>query len=90
MDRLEYIQELQEKSYQHTKKQSIIINNFFSLITIVIISITIILYVSYVVPAQKSKKDREIKRIEQEKFFDKRAKERELSHKLNQKREYNK
>ena len=54
MDRIDLINELQEKSYKTTRKSSIIVNNFFSLITIVIISITIIVYVNYVVPAQKN------------------------------------
>ncbi|MEA3383360.1 MAG: hypothetical protein U9Q20_01605 [Campylobacterota bacterium] len=87
MDRIEHIAELQEKSYKTTKKQSVVINNFFSLITIIIISITIILYVNYVVPAQKERKQKELQLQKQKEYSELRAKQIALSHKLNQKKE---
>ena len=80
---MEYIQGLQEKSYKTTKRPSIVINNFFSLITIIIISITIILYVNYIVPAQKAKKDAIVQKEKKGKFIKQRAKQIALSHKLN-------
>ena len=83
MDRIDLINELQEKSYKTTKKSSIIINNFFSLITIVIISITIIVYVNYIVPAQKRQKQITIEHQQQAEFRLKREKEIALSHELN-------
>ncbi len=52
----EYINKLENKKFVTSRSPSLIINNFYSLITIVIISITIILYVNYVVPAQKESK----------------------------------
>ncbi len=84
MDRIEHIQELiDNKEFKSTKKQSIIVNNFFSLITIIMMSIAIILYVNYVVPAQQAKKQREKKILEIKKNLDLRAKRIALSHKLN-------
>jgi len=84
VDRIEHIQELiDNKEFKSTKKQSIIVNNFFSLITIIMMSIAIILYVNYVVPAQQAKKQREEKILENQKNLDLRAKRIALSHKLN-------
>jgi len=84
VDRIEHIQELiDNKEFKSTKKQSIIVNNFFSLITIIMMSIAIILYVNYVVPAQQAKKQREKKILEIKKNLDLRAKRIALSHKLN-------
>ena len=84
MDRIEYIKELQEKSdFKTTRKQSVIINNFFSLITIIMVTIAILLYVNYVVPAQDAKKARELKEYKHKQYLKKRAKQIALSHKLN-------
>ena len=83
MDRIEHIRDLQEKQFNTTRKQSTIINNFFSLISIIVISITIILYVNYVLPAQKDKEQQEIKKIQHQKHLAQRKKQIELSHKLN-------
>ncbi|MCK5110434.1 MAG: hypothetical protein KAQ94_02855 [Arcobacteraceae bacterium] len=52
----EYIQTLHNKQFETSRKPSAIVNNFYSLITIVIISIAIIIYVNYVVPAQQANK----------------------------------
>ena len=83
MDRIEHIKELQEKKFKTTRKQSIIVNNFFSLISIIVICITIILYINYVLPAQENKEQQELKQIQQQKHFAQRQKEIALSHKLN-------
>ncbi|MEA3498963.1 MAG: hypothetical protein U9R16_07890 [Campylobacterota bacterium] len=84
MDRIDYIQELiDDKEFKSSKNPSTVINNYFSLVTIIIMSIAIILYVNYVVPAQKAKKQREIKVLEHQKHLDLRAKQIALSHKLN-------
>ena len=86
MDRIEYINELIEsREFKSSKKQSIIVNNFFSLITIIIMSIAIILYVNYVIPAQKNKEAKIIKRLEQQQYSDIRAQRIALSHKMNTK-----
>lgn len=89
MNRIEHIKELQEKQYKTTKKQSIIINNFFSLISIIVICITIILYINYVLPFQNKKEQQKIKQIEYQKYLDQRKKEIALSHKLNKQRDTN-
>ncbi|MEA3554829.1 MAG: hypothetical protein U9R39_10590 [Campylobacterota bacterium] len=84
MDRIDHINELLEDTdFKSTRKQSIIVNNFFSLITIIMMSIAIILYVNYVVPAQEAKKAREEKKIKHQEYLDLRAKQIALSHKLN-------
>jgi hypothetical protein len=49
----EYISSLKNTKFQTTRKPSVIINNFYTLITIVIISIAIVVYVNYVIPNQK-------------------------------------
>ena len=56
-DFVDYINTLQNKKFTTNRKASLIVNNFYSLITIVIISISIILYTNYVVPAQKKIND---------------------------------
>ncbi len=90
MDRLEHIKELQNnKEFKTTRKQSIIINNFFSLASIIMISIAIILYVNYVVPAQDAKKQRELTQLKQEEQLTARQKRIALSRKMNQQKEDN-
>ncbi len=52
----EYIKHLQNKKFVTSRRPSLIINNFYSIVTIVIISIAIIIYTNYVVPAQQNNK----------------------------------
>jgi len=52
-DFVEHINYLQNKKFVTSRKQSTIIVNFYSLITIVIISIAIVIYTNYILPAQK-------------------------------------
>ncbi len=59
----EYITTLQNKTFVTSRKPSAIIGNMYSLITIVIISISIIIYTNYVVPAQKAYKKKNEKQI---------------------------
>ncbi len=84
MDRIDHINELLDnREFKSTRKQSIIVNNFFSLITIIMISIAIILYVSFVVPAQEAKKVRELKELKHQQHLNLREKQIALSHKMN-------
>ena len=83
MDRIEKIQELQESVYKVEKRQSLVLNNFYSIITIIIICISVIFYTIYIVPAQKEKKRRELLIKQQQEYALKRAKQIALSHKLN-------
>lgn len=87
-ERIEHIKELQEKVYKHTPRQSSVLGNFYALITIVAVSLSILYYVNYIQPAQKAKALREQKALEHQKFLDERAKRIALSHKLNA-RDYN-
>jgi hypothetical protein len=83
MDRIELIKDLQQNSYKPQKRQSVVINNFFSLITIVMVCISIIYYVVYIIPAIDAKNKREQDLVKQEQYLEKRAKRIALSHKLN-------
>ncbi len=91
MDRIEYINDLQNNNneFKTTRKQSIITNNFFSLASIIMISIAIILYVNYVVPAQDAKKQRELNIQKYQDSLNSRIKRIALSHKMNQKSKEN-
>ena len=73
--------------FKTSRRPSLIISNFYSLITIAIISITIIVYSGYVLPAQKEYKLEKLKKeqllILQQKQQLKRKAQIELSRKLN-------
>ena len=84
MDRIELIKELQNKTdFKNARKPSVVVNNFFSLITIVIVTIVIILYVNFYAPAQKANKIAEIKLQKKIEYQELRTKQIALSHKLN-------
>ncbi|MEA2049514.1 MAG: hypothetical protein U9O56_02105 [Campylobacterota bacterium] len=85
MDRIKHIQELQEKEYKVTKRQSIVLNNFYSIITIVVISLSVIIYTNYLRPAQLEKEKRELQIKKKQEYLELRAKQIALSHKLNNK-----
>lgn len=84
IDRIDHIRELMEKGYKHPKRQSSIINNFYSLITIGVVCIAILLYSNYLRPIL----DETIAKEKHQTYLNQRAKEIALSHKLNNK-EYN-
>jgi hypothetical protein len=50
----DYIENLQNKQFVTSRRPSLIVNNFYSLITIVIISIAIIIYTNYIIPIQQA------------------------------------
>ena len=83
MDRIEVIKKLQESSFKIEKNQSMVLNNFYSIITIGTVCLSIIFYVVYILPAQEVKKQRELKAKQHQEYLEKRAKEIALSHKLN-------
>jgi len=84
IDRIDYIKELMEKGYKHPKRQSSVVNNFYSLITIGVVCIAILLYSNYLRPIL----DETIEKEKHQAYLNQRAKEIALSHKLNSK-EYN-
>ena len=51
----EYVQEQQNKEFITNRRPSQIVNNFYALITIVIVSIAILVYTKYIVPAKQNK-----------------------------------
>jgi len=82
-DRIERIKKLQREGFRVPKRQSLILNNLYSLLTIVTMSLVILIYVNFILPI----KEKHMKQNEQEKqrqeYFDQRAKQIALSHKLN-------
>lgn len=90
-DRIEYINELQQKPYKYQKSPSMILNNFFALLTIVVISICVTIYTVYILPskqedekkAKELKAAKELKLKEQKQYHQMRQKQIALSHKLN-------
>jgi len=85
MDRIDKINDLQINGLKVNKRQSVVVNNFFSIMTITMVCLSMLYYTNYIVPAQKAKKIREDKLKAHQSYFDKRAKQIALSHKLNAK-----
>lgn len=81
------VEQIQVRSIRSERKPNTVINNFFTLITIAIMSIVIIWYVNFVFPQQKNAKIKEQKRIEKLEILKqkqiKRQKQIELSKRLN-------
>lgn len=84
-DRIKYIKKLQFEGFEKQRSQSSVLNNFYSIITIALVCVAIIFYINYVIPAQESKKQRELQAKEKQEYFEQRAKQIALSQKLNQK-----
>lgn len=84
-ERTEHIKELQAKSYKGKRSPAAIILNFYTLLTIVIVSIAILLYSNYIIPSYEAKKQRELKEKQHREYLELRRKQIELSHKLNAK-----
>jgi len=87
-ERIQNILKLQESSYKHEPRQSTVLGNFYAIITIATVCISILYYVQYVQPAQQGKALRASKIQQHQDFLDERAKRIALSHKLNAK-DYN-
>ncbi|MEA3315910.1 MAG: hypothetical protein U9Q30_08660 [Campylobacterota bacterium] len=79
MDRIKHINDLISKDFVTTRKQSTILNNIYSLITIVIITIAIIIYTNFIL----EKKEKVVELTPHQKYLEERKKQIELSHKLN-------
>ena len=83
MDRIDKINDILQKGIKVEKRQSTVINNFFSIITITMVCLSILYYTNYIIPAQEAKKLRELKVKQYQDHLDKRASQIALSHKLN-------
>ena len=81
------VEQIQIRSIRAQRKPNTVINNFFTLMTIAIMSIVIIWYVNFVFPQQKNAKIKEAKRIEKFEILKQkqinRQKQIELSKRLN-------
>lgn len=88
-DRTEYIKKLQESDFKTQPQQTVVLGNFYAIITIIVVCISMLYYVSYILPQVEEKEAKELQRITQEKehqqYLDERAKRIALSHKLNAK-----
>ena len=73
------------RSLKGQRKSSIIINNFYSLITIVIISIVIIWYVNYILPQQELNKKKYLKHQQYKEYLQIQKKKREAQIELSKK-----
>ena len=85
----ELLEKIEQRRYKYQRKQSSIINNFFTIITIAIMSIVIIWYVNFILPGQKHDKIIENKHQQQIEILkekqNQRLKQIELSKRLNAK-----
>jgi hypothetical protein len=86
-ERIKKIRKLQKEGYAKERKQSLVLNNFYAIITIGVVCLAIIIYHTYMLPALEEKKQRELLAKQKKEYFEQRAKQIALSQKLNQKKE---
>ena len=83
----EEIEKIVVKSLKGQRRDSVVINNFYSLITIIIMSIVIIWYVNYIFPQQTENKQKHLEKEQYKEYLQiekrKREVQIELSKKLN-------
>ncbi|MBD3840730.1 MAG: hypothetical protein IE909_02385 [Campylobacterales bacterium] len=72
-----------QRGYQKERKQSIVLGNFYSLITILIVCTAIVLYINYLKPIQEEKEYLLAQQKKEQEYFELRAKQKELARKLN-------
>jgi len=60
----ELLEKIEQRKFKYQRKQSSIINNFFTIITIALVCIVMIWYVNYILPGQEQDKQNELKRLE--------------------------
>lgn len=84
-ERIDHIKKLQSKSYKGQKSPAAVILNFYTILTIAIVSVAILLYSNYLAPAYEAKKQQELKDKQRAEYLELRRKQIELSHKLNSK-----
>jgi methyltransferase-like protein len=82
IDRIERIKKLQREGYKVEKPHSLVLNNIYALITIVTISLVILIYTTYIQP-QKEQPKQTLEEKKRQEYFEHRAKQIALSHKLN-------
>jgi len=87
-DRIEHIRDLQEKGFKHQPRQSSVLGNFYAIITIAVVCLSVLYYVNYVQPAQEKQALKEFQITKHQEFLNERARRIALSHKLNA-RDYN-
>ena len=77
------------RKFKGLRKQSVIINNFYSLLTIAIMSIVIIWYVNFILPQQKLNKEKYELKVKYLEYLKKQKQKRDaqivLSQRLNKK-----
>lgn len=88
-ERIEHIIKLQNSNNKHEPRQSMVLGNFYTIVTIAAVSISILYYVNYIQPVQKIKEEKLLAQQKHEQFIQERAKRIALSHKMNATRESN-
>lgn len=83
-ERIKNIRKMQAEGFSPERRQSLVLNNFYSIITIGVVCISIIFYIVYVIPAKEAKEKRELQIKQKQEYFEQRAKQIALSRKLNQ------
>lgn len=87
IDRIERIKKLQQQGYKVDKPHSLILNNIYALITIVTISLVVVIYTTYIQPIEQKKEQKlqqqALEKQKRKEYFEQRAKQIALSHKLN-------
>ena len=86
---IDNIKKIEVKSIKVPRKDSLIINNFYSLITIIIMCVVILWYTNYILPQQKIQAQKQEKLKKYKEFLKNKHEKREaqikLSKKLNKK-----
>jgi short subunit fatty acids transporter len=85
MDRIEKIKEMMEQHHETQRPVSMIKNNLYSLATVIIISIAIVMYTKYLTPSKEQNKQAKIEQEKQQEYLKIREKQKELARKLNAK-----
>jgi len=82
---IENIKKIEVKSIRVPRKDSLVINNFYSLITIVIMCVVIIWYTNYILPQQKIQAQKQEELQKYKDFLQDKRDVREAQIKLSQK-----
>ncbi|HIP13024.1 MAG TPA: hypothetical protein EYG97_00985 [Arcobacter sp.] len=82
---IENIEKIEVKSIRVPRKDSLVINNFYSLITIIIMCVVILWYTNYILPQQKIQAKKQEKLEKYKDFLKEQNNKREEQIKLSQK-----
>lgn len=88
-DRTEYIKKLQESDFKVEPQQTVVLGNFYAIVTIIAVCISLLYYSNYIMPQIKTKEEKQLQQEKQikehQQYLEQRTKRIALSHKLNAK-----